>query len=71
MIICKYKGGERGALAEDVGRVAASAAKVADSQWGQKIYENHHIMNFYTKLMSQLSFLSFENESLRNNLVTT
>ena len=58
-------------MAEDVGRVAASAAKVADSQWSQKIYGNHHIMNFYTKLMSQLSFLSFENESLRNNLVTT
>ena len=35
MILCKYKGGG-GALAEDVGRVAASAAKVADSQWGQK-----------------------------------
>ena len=29
MILCKYKGG---ALAEDIGRVAASAAKVADSQ---------------------------------------
>ena len=46
MILCKYKGGGRGALAEDVGRVAASAAKVADSQWGQKIYENHHIYEF-------------------------
>ena len=63
--------GVRGALAEDVGRVAASAAKVADSQWSQKIYENHHIMNFYAKLMSHLSFLAFKNESLRNNLVTT
>ena len=51
MILCKYKGGKGGgALAEDVGRVAASAAKVADSQWGQKIYENHQIMNFYAKL---------------------
>jgi len=48
--------------------VAASAAKVADSQWGQKNYENHHIMNFYAKIMSRLSFLSSENESLRNNL---
>jgi hypothetical protein len=45
--------------------VAASAAKVADSQWGQKIYENHHIMNFYEKIVAQVSFLSFENESLR------
>lgn len=68
MILCKYKGGRGGALAEDVGRMAASAAKVADSQWSQKNYENHHFMNFDEKI---ISFLSFENESLRNNVVTT
>ena len=58
-------------MAEDVGRVAASAAKVADSQWGQKNYENRHMMNFYAKIMAQLSFLSFENEPLKNYFVTT